>query len=225
MEIIIIIFIIFAVIAKSGVTGLLDTQVVDERTNAENVRPDRSSTYNRPNYQTSGNTSNTSVTRGYSSSQEKPWEKAARENIEAAARRATQIANKALNNLFEEDAVSSPETGDMSAAERIRARRMEEKTTTILQRAKGNANENKEDVTLNTMEEEHAHSERVSAAEHHHPEDIIPENMLGSVEDLMIKGYDGNLCFERDFVGEGLDMISRFTVPSEIPEYKNEHIA
>ena len=42
-------------------------------------------------------------------------------------------------------------------------------------------------------------------------EDIMPENMLGNIEDLMIKGYDGNLCFERDFVGEGLDMISRFS--------------
>jgi hypothetical protein len=75
------------------------------------------------------------------------------------------------------------------------------------------------------MEAEHNHSERVSAAEHHHPEDIIPDNMLGSVEDLMVKGYDGNLCFERDFVGEGLDMISRFTVPSEVPEYSSANEA
>lgn len=51
-------------------------------------------------------------------------------------------------------------------------------------------------------------------AEHQHPEDILPESMLGSIEDLMIKGYDGNLCFERDFIGEAMDMISRFTVPS-----------
>lgn len=101
------------------------------------------------------------------------------------------------------------------AARRAEARR-EERNTTILQRAKGNVNEQKEDVTLNTMEAEHNHSERVSAAIHNHPEDIIPENMLGSIEDLMIKGYDGNLCFERDFVGEAMDMISRFTVPSEV---------
>ena len=86
------------------------------------------------------------------------------------------------------------------------------KSTTILQRAKTNAAENKEDVTLRTMEEEHNHSERVAPAEHNHTENILSESMLGSVEDLMIKGYDGNLCFERDFVGEGLDMISRFTM-------------
>lgn len=97
------------------------------------------------------------------------------------------------------------------AMQHVHASRMEARNTTILQRAKANADEDKVDVTLETMEAEHNHSERVSAAVHHHPEDIIPENMLGTVEDLMVKGYDGNLCFERDFVGEGLDMISRFS--------------
>lgn len=97
------------------------------------------------------------------------------------------------------------------AMQQVHASRMEARNTTILQRAKANADEDKVDVTLETMEAEHNHSERVSAAVHHHPEDIIPENMLGTVEDLMVKGFDGNLCFERDFVGEGLDMISRFS--------------
>jgi len=97
------------------------------------------------------------------------------------------------------------------AMQQVHASRMEARNTTILQRAKANADEDKVDVTLETMEAEHNHSERVPAAVHHHPEDIIPENMLGTVEDLMVKGYDGNLCFERDFVGEGLDMISRFS--------------
>ena len=93
----------------------------------------------------------------------------------------------------------------------VQKARPEVPTATIVERAKANANENIADVTLETMEAEHNHSERVSAAVHHHPEDIIPDNMLGTVEDLMVKGYDGNLCFERDFVGEGLDMISRFS--------------
>lgn len=97
--------------------------------------------------------------------------------------------------------------------------------TTILERAKANAEEDKVDVTLETMEAEHNHSERVSAAVHHHPEDIIPENVLGNIEDLMIKGYDGNLCFERDFVGEGLDMVSRFVVPSDIPDSSQNNLA
>ncbi len=99
-----------------------------------------------------------------------------------------------------------------------------QQNTTILQRAKANAEEDKIDVTLQTMETEHNHSERVAPAKHHHPEDVIPENLLGTVEDLMVKGYDGNLCFERDFIGEALDMISRFTVPSEVPDFTTEDV-
>ena len=213
MELIIIIFVIIAIV--NGVSkedkNKQRTQNTTQRNNPYNSN--NTNSYNRPR-------SSTTSTTG-----EQSWEKAARENIEKAARRAGQIANKALNDLFEEEGVTSPETEDMSAAERIRTRRMEEKNTTILQRAKGNASENKEDITLNTMEAEHNHSERVAPAKHHHPEDVIPENMLGSVEDLMVKGYDGTLCFERDFVGEGLDMISRFTVPSDIPEFSSSEEA
>lgn len=105
-----------------------------------------------------------------------PWEKAARENIEKAKKRATA-------KLHEAD---------------------------------------KEDVTLNTMEAEHNHSERIAPAIHYHSEDVIPENTLGSVEDLIVKGYDGSLCFERDFVGEAMDMISRFTVPSDVPNFNKD---
>lgn len=115
-----------------------------------------------------------------------------------------------------------------SAMQQVHAGRMEARNTSILQRAVANADEDKVDVTLETMEAEHNHSERVSPAEHHHPEDVMPESMLGNIEDLMIKGYDGNLCFERDFVGEAMDMISRFTVPSDVPEFsfiKSDEVA
>ena len=112
-----------------------------------------------------------------------------------------------------------------SAMQQVHAGRIEARNTSILERAVKNADEDKVDVTLETMEREHNHSERVSAAEHHHPEDIIPENMLGTIEDLMIKGYDGNLCFERDFVGEAMDMISRFTISTDIPDPSVEDIA
>lgn len=155
-------------------------------------------------------------------SDEEAWKKSARESLEKVKQRATAVAKEVVKEVMADEGVKSPETEDMTAAERIRTRRMEERNTTILERAKGNAYENKEDVTLNTMEAEHQHSERVSAAVHHHPEDVIPENMLGSIEDLMVKGYDGNLCFERDFVGEAMDMISRFTVPSDVPDYSDE---
>ena len=111
----------------------------------------------------------------------------------------------------------------MSAMEQVQAGRAAAQNTTILHRAMVNANEDRVDITLQMMEAEHNHSERVAPAEHYHPEDVIPENMLGTIEDLMIKGYEGNLCFERDFVAEGLDMISRFTVPSGIPDFTFQH--
>jgi len=141
---------------------------------------------------------------------------AAMQNIEKAKQRAAQKLDE-----FEKDVISelhgnrtltaSRKEENIEAKEQVQKSRTEALNTTILQRAMANADEDKVDVTLETMEAEHNHSERVSAAVHHHPEDIIPENMLGKVEDLIVKGYDGNLCFERDFVGEGLDMISRFS--------------
>lgn len=141
--------------------------------------------------------------------QNSQWQKAAQENIAKAKLRAQQKAT----DLYEQMNMSelAPKTEKKSAMQQVQASRMEARNTSILQRAKANTDENKVDVTLETMETEHNHSERVSAAVHHHPEDIIPDNLLGTVEDLMVKGFDGNLCFERDFVGEGLDMISRFS--------------
>lgn len=141
--------------------------------------------------------------------QNSQWQKAAQENIAKAKLRAQQKAT----DLYEQMNMSelAPKTEKKSAMQQVQASRMEARNTSILQRAKANTDEDKVDVTLETMETEHNHSERVSAAVHHHPEDIIPDNLLGTVEDLMVKGFDGNLCFERDFVGEGLDMISRFS--------------
>ena len=135
-----------------------------------------------------------------------------------------QIA-KTKQRIMESRGMKDTSTQRASAMQQVYEGRMEARNTSILQRAKVNAEEDKVDVTLETMEAEHNHSERVSVAEHHHPEDIIPENMLGKIEDLMIKGYDGNLCFERDFVGEGLDMISRFTVPSDVPDFSSNDVA
>lgn len=138
------------------------------------------------------------------------------ENIEKARQHATQklqefekdVMNELHGNVTQEEQVSQPKR---SAMQQVHEGRMKANTTTIVERAKTSTAAKKADVTLETMEAEHNHSERVAPAVHHHPEDVISDNMLGTVEDLMVKGYDGNLCFERDFVGEGLDMISRFS--------------
>lgn len=97
----------------------------------------------------------------------------------------------------------------------------------IVQRAKENTKKYEADETLHELEREHKHSEKVSSAEAAYVEKereehlkmhtegvprVEDENLLGSVEDLMVKGYDGNLSFERDFLGEAMDMINRFTL-------------
>ncbi len=103
-----------------------------------------------------------------------------------------------------------------AARMQVHKSRMEANNTTILQRAKANAQEDKEDVTLRSLEELHGHSAHVGPAVHHHPEDEIPENMLGKIEDLMVKGYEGDLCFERDFVGEAMDMVAKFSLGGSV---------
>ncbi|MBQ3029707.1 MAG: hypothetical protein IJD24_00660 [Agathobacter sp.] len=102
------------------------------------------------------------------------------------------------------------------ARQQIYKSRMEAKNTTILQRARANADEDKEDVTLRSLEESHGHSAHVTPAVHNHPEDVIPENSLEKIEDLMVKGYEADLCFERDFVGEAMDMVNRFSMGGSV---------
>ena len=170
------------------------------------------------------------------SSQNEQWKKLARENIEKAQRRAVEKLHeveRALESEKEKSAtyempkmnVRTTPAYDQITLQQVQKSRMEANNTSILERATKNTDANKVDVTLTTMEAEHNHPERVSSATHDHTEDVIPENMLGNIEDLMIKGYDGNLCFERDFVGEAMDMISRFSVPSDIPDFTKHDVA
>lgn len=171
-----------------------------------------------------GQTINVGSSKTQTSKENNRWQQAARKNIEKARQRAVEKIRtfevdvmRELNGNESHTTTSSKPT--YTAMQQVYEGREEARNTSILQRAKGNADINKMDVTLESMEAEHNHSERVSAAVHHHPEDVMPESMLGTIEDLMVKGYDGNLCFERDFVGEGLDMISRFNVPSDVPDF------
>lgn len=139
-----------------------------------------------------------------------------KEEIQAQIARTKQriLESRGIQSLDNEQyrqANEHKQQENYQAMKQVYEARVEARTTSIVDRAKANTDEQKTDVTLETMEAEHNHSERVSAAVHHHPEDILSDTMLGTVEDLMVKGFDGNLCFERDFVGEGLDMISRFS--------------
>lgn len=93
----------------------------------------------------------------------------------------------------------------------------------IISRAKNNADKLKEDTTLKEIESSHKHSEKQVAKpvehsqvcqSHLQKDNVIEpgESVLGSIEDLMIKGYSGNMKFERDFVGEALDMVANFSI-------------
>lgn len=61
----------------------------------------------------------------------------------------------------------------------------------------------------------HIHSEH---AEHSHDselrnqvgvDDLDTYHLINEVNDLIVKGYSGNLNFERDFIAEGTDMLNR----------------
>ena len=82
----------------------------------------------------------------------------------------------------------------------------------ILERAASNAAKYKENQTLQELESEHRHTERSVSIPQDASQPVYAGNtsLLGNIEDLMVKGYDGELSFERDFVAEALDMINSF---------------
>ena len=96
----------------------------------------------------------------------------------------------------------------------------------IVQRAVKNNARFADDTTQKEIETMHGHSEAQQRLTQEHSRNcqtlhtkaadgakIIEaetQSMFGSVEDLIAMGYSGNLEFERDFLGEGLDMINNF---------------
>lgn len=96
----------------------------------------------------------------------------------------------------------------------------------IVQRAVKNNARFADDTTQKELETMHGHSEAQQKMAQGHSRNcqtlhnkaadgakIIEaetQSMFGSVEDLIAMGYSGNLEFERDFLGEGLDMINNF---------------
>lgn len=97
----------------------------------------------------------------------------------------------------------------------------------IVQKAKSNNAKLAKDQTLEDIEKLHGHSERAVSQPVEHSSVcqtlkkeentlVASESLLGNIDDLMIKGYSGDLKFERDFVSEGLSMISEFIVPDSV---------
>lgn len=78
-----------------------------------------------------------------------------------------------------------------------------------------------EDRALKEIEQMHGHKEKVEKQVVEHSRNcqtlvadtdtiLASESILGSVDDLMVKGYSGNLQFERDFLAEAMDMLNSF---------------
>lgn len=96
----------------------------------------------------------------------------------------------------------------------------------IVQRAMKNNARFADDTTQKELETMHGHSEAQQRIKQEHSRncqtlhskaadgakviEAETQSMFGSVEDLIAMGYSGNLEFERDFLGEGLDMINNF---------------
>ena len=127
-------------------------------------------------------------------------------------------------NYWDADSVSIKNLNVMLTSDDVTAYTAYQKNNEIVQKAKKNNDKLKEDTTLAEIEKMHSHSERkvekpvehstVCQSHQNNADVIVPEeSILGSIEELMIKGYDGSMSFERDFVGEALDMISNFTIP------------
>lgn len=104
-----------------------------------------------------------------------------------------------------------------------------QKNNSIVDRAKLSNAKLAEDETLKEIEVLHGHkethaSEKVQhdaacqALKHDDNAVLAEESLLGSIDDLMAKGYSGDLSFDRDFIGEAMDMIASFTVPDTVPD-------
>lgn len=103
---------------------------------------------------------------------------------------------------------------------------MQQSNPDIVRRAVKNNARFADDTTQKELEAMHGHSEAQQRMAQEHSRNcqtlhtkaadgakIIEaetQSMFGSVEDLIAMGYSGNLEFERDFLGEGLDMINNF---------------
>jgi membrane-bound lytic murein transglycosylase len=84
----------------------------------------------------------------------------------------------------------------------------------ILERAKENSNYSriKEEPMHEHHDSDHAMSHDTELSNQPGIDDFDTYHLMEEVNDLIVKGYDGNLEFERDFLAEATDMLNRITV-------------
>ena len=135
-----------------------------------------------------------------------------------------QSGMNALNQTMQQRA-QQPQRPQMQ--QRVQPQqRPQQSNPDIVQRAVKNNARFADDTTRKELEAMHGHSEAQQRMAQEHSRNcqtlhtkaadgakIIEaetQSMFGSVNDLIAMGYSGNLEFERDFLGEGLDMINNF---------------
>lgn len=96
---------------------------------------------------------------------------------------------------------------------------LKKKKSDEYEQARHKAKEIKNDLAGRQLHESHTKKNNTTILQRataNVEDDKISESTLGTIEDLMIKGYEGNLCFERDFLGEAMDMVTRFSLGGNV---------
>lgn len=134
-----------------------------------------------------------------------------------------QSGMNALNQTYQQ----KPQPQRPQMQQRVQPQpRPQQSNPDIVQRAMKNNARFADDTTQKELEMMHGHSEAQQRIKQEHSRncqtlhskaadgakviEAETQSMFGSVEDLIAMGYSGNLEFERDFLGEGLDMINNF---------------
>lgn len=135
-----------------------------------------------------------------------------------------QSGMNALNQTYQQR--PQPQMQQRAQQSQRPQQRLQQSNPDIVQRAVKNNARFADDTTQKELETMHGHSEAQQRMAQEHSRNcqtlhtkaadgakIIEaetQSMFGSVDDLIAMGYSGNLEFERDFLGEGLDMINNF---------------
>lgn len=146
---------------------------------------------------------------------EAKWQKKAKTNIQKVATYAKQRGETIRKQVLEKAGDQITNTFDAHINYEMPKRMIH--TTPIKEQLQESRLNVEQQIPKRQME--HKNSSILQPAKENVVEDVDSNDRLLAITDLMVKGYEGKLCFERDFLGEAMDMISRFQPPTELPNY------
>lgn len=80
----------------------------------------------------------------------------------------------------------------------------------ILSRANANVRENDEDILERSQMSENNTVEIMGT------QGLMESDLMREINDLIVKGYESDLSFERDFVSEGIEMLNAYELQTEV---------